>query len=72
MFIFISLINYSRFSRIFSSMLFRDLLRLNVGRNHLSEIPSQSLMALKNLNHLDLSANKIYELKGRPFEGKNQ
>ena len=52
-------------------MLFRDLLRLNVGRNHLSEIPSQSLMALKNLNHLDLSDNKIYELKGRPFEGKS-
>ena len=48
---------------------FRDLLRLNVGRNHLSEIPSQSLLPLKNLNHLDMSANKIYELKGRPFDG---
>jgi len=46
-----------------------DLLRLNVGRNHLSEIPSQSLLPLKNLNHLDLSSNKINELRGKPFEG---
>ena len=49
----------------------RDLLRLNVGRNHLSEIPSQSLIKLKNLNHLDLSSNKIKDLRGKPFEGSH-
>jgi len=47
----------------------KDLLRLNVGRNHLTEIPSQSLLKLKNLNHLDLSSNKINDLTGKPFEG---
>ena len=54
----------------FDSISCRDLLRLNVGRNHLSEIPSQALLQLKNLNHLDLSSNKINDLRGKPFEGK--
>ena len=49
----------------------RDLLRLNVGRNSLSEIPKGSLEILKNLNHLDLSFNKIRDVKEKNFEGEN-
>ena len=48
----------------------RDLLRLNVGRNSLSEIPKGSLEILKNLNHLDLSFNKIRDVKEKNFEGE--
>jgi len=46
-----------------------DLLRLNVGRNSLTEIPSESLEMLKNLNQLDLSFNKIKEIKENTFLG---
>jgi len=46
-----------------------DLLRLNVGRNSLTEIPSESLVPLKNLNQLDLSFNKINEIKENTFLG---
>ena len=49
---------------------YRDLLRLNVGRNSLTEIPSESLEMLKNLNQLDLSFNKIKEIKENTFLGK--
>ena len=48
----------------------RDLLRLNVGRNSLSEIPKGSLEILKNLNHLDLSFNKIRDVKEKNFDGE--
>ena len=48
----------------------RDLLRLNVGRNSLNEIPSQALGPLKNLNQLDLSFNKIKDIKEDTFTGK--
>jgi len=47
----------------------KDLLRLNVGRNSLTEIPSESLVPLKNLNQLDLSFNKIKEIKENTFFG---
>lgn len=47
----------------------KDLLRLNVGRNHLSEIPREAIVTLKNLNLLDLSENKISEIKPRVFVG---
>ena len=50
----------------------RDLLRLNVGRNSLSEIPKNSLEILKNLNHLDLSFNKIKDVKEKNFEGEKR
>jgi Leucine-rich repeat (LRR) protein len=47
----------------------RDLLRLNVGRNHLSEFPRDAIATLKNLNQLDLSENKIGLLKPGDFQG---
>jgi len=46
-----------------------DLLRLNVGRNSLNEVPSEALEGLKNLNQLDLSFNKIKEIKENTFLG---
>ena len=49
---------------------FRDLLRLNVARNSLSEIPSDALLQLKNLNQLDLSFNKITDIKENTFMGR--
>merc|ERR1719342_206939 len=45
----------------------KDLLRLNVGRNSLSEVPSEALRPLKNLNQLDLSFNKIKDIKENTF-----
>merc|ERR1712038_2230893 len=42
---------------------------LNVGRSSLSEIPKSSLEILKNLNHLDLSFNKIRDVKEKNFVG---
>jgi len=47
----------------------KDLLRLNVGRNSLSEVPSEALRPLKNLNQLDLSFNKIKDIKENTFLG---
>ena len=48
----------------------RDLLRLNLVRNQLTEVPSDALLILKNLNQLDLSDNKISKLHQGIFEGK--
>ena len=48
----------------------RDLLRLNLVRNQLTEVPSDALLILKNLNQLDLSDNKISKLHQGTFEGK--
>ena len=47
----------------------RDLLRLNVGRNSLQDVPSKALQSLKNLNQLDLSFNKIKDIKKDTFLG---
>ena len=47
----------------------RDLLRLNVARNSLSEVPSEALLQLKNLNQLDLSFNKIKYIEENTFAG---
>ncbi|XP_023343282.1 leucine-rich repeat-containing protein 15 isoform X3 [Eurytemora carolleeae] len=49
-----------------------DLLRLNVGRNHLSEIPRDAIVSLKNLNQLDLSENKIEHIKPGVFQGMDR
>ena len=48
----------------------RDLLRLNVARNSLNEVPSEALLQLKNLNQLDLSFNKIKYIEENTFAGK--
>ena len=48
----------------------RDLLRLNVARNSLSEVPSEALLQLKNLNQLDLSFNKIKVIAENTFAGE--
>ncbi len=53
-------------------MLCRDLLRLNVGRNHLNEFPRDAIATLKNLNQLDLSENKIGLLKPGDFQGRKK
>ncbi len=50
----------------------RDLLRLNVGRNHLNEFPRDAIANLKNLNQLDLSENKIGLLKPGDFQGREK
>ena len=47
----------------------RDLLRLNVARNSLNEVPSEALLQLKNLNQLDLSFNKIKYIEENTFAG---
>ena len=62
--IFVSFQN-SGFDRSFP----RDLLRLNVARNSLSEVPSEALLQLKNLNQLDLSFNKIKYIEENTFAG---
>ena len=49
----------------------RDLLRLNVARNSLNEVPSEALLQLKNLNQLDLSFNKIKYIEENTFAGKS-
>ena len=46
------------------------MLRLNLVRNQLTEVPSDALLILKNLNQLDLSDNKISKLHQGTFEGK--
>jgi hypothetical protein len=51
-------------------LVIRDLLRLNVGRNHLNEFPRDAIATLKNLNQLDLSENKIGLLKPGDFLGE--
>jgi hypothetical protein len=53
-------------------VLCRDLLRLNVGRNHLNEFPRDAIATLKNLNQLDLSENKIGLLKPGDFQGREK
>ena len=55
-----------------SKLLPRDLLRLNVARNSLNEVPSEALLQLKNLNQLDLSFNKIKYIEENTFAGKSQ
>lgn len=49
-----------------------DLLRLNVARNSLSEVPSEALLQLKNLNQLDLSFNKIKYIEENTFAGMDK
>ena len=41
-----------------------------MGRNHLSEIPRDAIVSLKNLNQLDLSENKIEHIKPGVFQGR--
>merc|ERR1712156_1097461 len=50
----------------------KDLLRLNVARNSLSEVPSEALLQLKNLNQLDLSFNKIKVIAENTFAGMDK
>jgi len=49
-----------------------DLLRLNVARNSLNEVPSEALLQLKNLNQLDLSFNKIKYIEENTFAGMDK
>ena len=44
-------------------------MRLSLVRNQLTEVPSDALIILKNLNQLDLSDNKITKLHRGIFEG---
>ena len=53
-----------------NSWLSRDLLRLSLVRNRLTEVPSDALIILKNLNQLDLSDNRISSLQQGTFEGE--
>ena len=55
--------------RSFIKLFSRDLLRLSLVRNHLTEVPSDALIILKNLNQLDLTDNKISSLHRGVFEG---
>ena len=62
----LSVIFLPKFHQTFFS---RDLLRLSLVRNHLTEVPSDALIILKNLNQLDLTDNKISSLHRGVFEG---
>lgn len=50
----------------------KDLLRLNVARNSLNDVPSGALLKLKNLNQLDLSFNKIKFIEENTFMGMDK
>lgn len=50
----------------------KDLLRLNVGRNALHEIPKEALHTLKNLNQLDMSENKLRTITPNDFKGMDR
>ena len=49
---------------------FRDLIRLNLGKNEISVIPREALVPLQYLQNLDLSDNKIGSLESGIFEGE--
>jgi len=49
-----------------------DLLRLNLARNSLNEVPSEALLQLKNLNQLELSFNKIRHIEENTFAGMDK
>eukprot|EP00090_Calanus_glacialis_P001319 TRINITY_DN10922_c0_g1_i1.p1 TRINITY_DN10922_c0_g1~~TRINITY_DN10922_c0_g1_i1.p1 ORF type:complete len:520 (+),score=84.95 TRINITY_DN10922_c0_g1_i1:323-1882(+) len=50
----------------------KDLLRLSLVRNHLTEIPKEALGPLKNLNQLNLSENKIAKILPKSFQGMDK
>ena len=47
----------------------RDLIRLNLGRNKLSDIPYTALDELHSLQILEMSDNQITSIKPEGFEG---
>jgi len=50
----------------------KDLLRLSLVRNKLTEIPRDALRPLKNLNQLNLSENKIAKILPKSFQGMDK
>jgi len=50
----------------------KDLLRLSLVRNQLTEIPKEALGPLKNLNQLNLSENKITKIIPKSFQGMHK
>jgi len=50
----------------------KDLLRLSLVRNHLTDIPKEALGPLKNLNQLNLSENKIAKIHPKSFQGMDK
>ena len=48
---------------------FRDLIRLNLGRNKLKEVPFKALRNLYYLQILEMSDNQITSIKPEGFEG---
>ena len=63
--------NRDQLSFSFLSFPHRDLLRLNLARNSLNEVPSEALLQLKNLNQLELSFNKIRHIEENTFAGRS-
>ena len=57
-------------AKLFLFLWFRDLLRLSLVRNELTEIPKEALSILKNLNQLNLSENKITSIPPKSFVGE--
>lgn len=49
---------------------YRDLTRLNLGKNNLHKIPSNSLKKLAYLEILEMSENHIADIEVGAFEGK--
>ena len=67
------LCNYSDTHLILIHLIFlhyRDLIRLNLGRNKLKEIPYKALDKLSYLQILEMSDNQITSIKPEGFKGK--
>ena len=50
---------------------YRDLQRLNLGKNRLTAVPHMALASLTYLERLDLFENELTELKPGDFNGKH-
>ena len=48
---------------------FRDLIKLNLGKNRLEKIPHKALAGLAYLQHLEFSDNHISDIDAGSFEG---
>ena len=47
------------------------MVRLNLGRNRLDKIPSESLSNLRYLEILDMTENEISKIESGDFRGKS-
>jgi hypothetical protein len=48
----------------------RDLVRLNIGKNHMAKIPREALVPLRYLKILEFAENRIESIEAGDFEGE--